>query len=112
MNSHGPDVSDFCSIIGLYSDYPLSLLAGMEKPAPVSTSNALPDTRISSVSVSSKDSQVHPLAVGTMVPSDVITHITTALTLGSSMRSNLPVPKQGKKKKCSAIQETQTAIHK
>lgn len=71
----------------------------MEELAPVSISSAGPDTRMSLVSVLSKDIQVHLLSVGTMVPSDVITHITTTLTLGSNMRSHLPVPKQGKKKK-------------
>lgn len=108
MNYHDLDnVAGLCSITGVCSGYLSSPLAGMEEPTPESISSNGPDTRISLVSVPSKDIQVHRLTVGTIVPSDVITHIIIALTLGSNMRSNLLLPKQGgKKKKSSAIQET------
>ena len=74
-------------IIGLsvqVNNYPS--LAGMEEPAPVSVSSTGPEVMISSVSMTSKNIQYHSLAIGAMVPSEVVTHITTALTLGCDMR--------------------------
>lgn len=67
-------------------------LAVMKEPIPVSINSTGPGIRISLGSVPSKDIQDHPLAVEKMVPSEVITHITLALTLSNNMRSRLLVP--------------------